>query len=53
MTRSMHAVSLAARMPANIEKDVNDEDIAEYITTNVVGTINILEIGAARAVSVD
>lgn len=43
-------VSLAARMPANIEKDVNDEDIAEYITTNVVGTINILEWCRSRGI---
>lgn len=36
------AVSLAARMPANIEKDSESEDIADYIQTNVVGTINLL-----------
>lgn len=37
------AVSLAARMPANIEGDPANEDLAEYIETNVVGTLNILE----------
>ncbi|MDO4436764.1 MAG: NAD(P)-dependent oxidoreductase [Coriobacteriaceae bacterium] len=37
------AVSLAARMPANIEKDLEMEDIADYIRTNVVGTINLLD----------
>lgn len=37
------AVSLAARMPANIEKDPQVEDIGDYIETNVVGTVNILE----------
>lgn len=37
------AVSLAARMPANVEKDPEEEDVAEYVETNVVGTANILE----------
>lgn len=36
-------VSLAARMPANVEKDPDDEDIIEYVKTNVIGTLNILE----------
>ena len=37
------AVSLAARMPANIEKEPAEDDIAEYVRTNVIGTVNILE----------
>lgn len=44
------AVSLAARMPANIEGDPTNEDLAEYIKTNVVGTLNILEWCRANGV---
>lgn len=44
------AVSLAARMPANVEKDPADEDIVEYIETNVVGTLNVLEWCRANGV---
>lgn len=36
------AVSLAARMPANVEKGPDEEDIADYVSTNVIGTINVL-----------
>lgn len=45
------AVSLAARMPANIEKDSQTEDIVDYIETNVAGTANILEWCRARGVN--
>lgn len=43
-------VSLAARMPANVEKDSSEEDLAEYIKTNVVGTLNILNWCRANGV---
>jgi UDP-glucose 4-epimerase len=45
------AVSLAARMPANIEKDSAEEDIADYVKTNVVGNINILDWLRSRSVN--
>lgn len=50
------AVSLAARMPANVEKNPDDDDIAEYVRTNVAGTANVLEWlrrhGVARLVDI-
>lgn len=44
------AVSLAALMPANVEKDEAEEDIADYIRVNVLGTLNILEFCRAQGI---
>lgn len=44
-------VSLAARMPANVAKDNNIEDLGEYISTNVLGTVNILEWCRKRGIN--
>lgn len=37
------AVSFAAMMPANVEKDVQEEDIEQYMQVNVQGVLHILE----------
>lgn len=44
------AVSLAARMPANVEKDRDLEDVGAYVTTNVLGTVNVLDWCRAHGV---
>lgn len=44
-------VSLAARMPANVEKDAQVEDLVDYVSTNVIGTVNILNWCRSRNVS--
>lgn len=37
------AVSFAAMMPANVEKDAQEEDIEQYMQVNALGVLHILE----------